>query len=242
MAQRIQIFNGARGKGKTKGKKKRPAANLGGLSFMFNGRGGKVSSKKTKGKKKSKGNPSHQYRASSRRKGHKNSGRRSGRRNGMREGRAGFGGLAETVIAGGITAVLPGIILSNFLPQYNSGLMGYVGDVVIGGGLSWLAGRFVSKGAFNGGITGTVAAIAIRASQDLSAAPHLAVSADVRDAQAAKAAAPGVSGARRMGTTVSYPFLVPQPGFGAQPAAALVPAAAAAQPAMGRTMDRRRRY
>lgn len=205
MPDRITIFNGKQRSGKRKTSGHGPKKKKNGMSFLFNG--AKHMSNK---KKKRKSHGPNTHRSTRRFKSRGSHGPKKGaRRNaGFRER---TGGTAEFLISAGVTALLPGLLLENFAPQWNSGIIGYVVEGAAGLGLSWLGGRFFGRRTFDGGLAGTVAALSIRGAQDLRATPVKAVAANVRDAQAN---APSVSGMGRMGTTVQWPF--PQPQIYAQ--------------------------
>lgn len=176
--QRIQIFNGRSGK-KNKGQKK--SKNPATMSFLFNGRGQSMS-KKNKGKKRNHGsNPSRRH---SKGRHHHKHGRNAFPRT---EGRGGTGGEAISLASAALTALIEEAILGYF-PTFNSGVLGYVGDIAIGAGLFFLGG-FMSRNVARGAVYGTGVKLAIRVGQDIGLTSPAAVSANYRDAQAAAAAA-----------------------------------------------------
>lgn len=213
MAQRIQIFNSRRSGKKTKGKRKKGSRrNAGGLSFLFNGKGANMS-KKRKSRGKRKPNPFRSRRTKGFRKGRGNPSLAKSSRE----------GTMNVLIEGGSGALASGLgshlISEFFLSQFNSGITSYLITAAIGGGIAWAGGKFIGKRFFYGGLAGTVLAVGYRVVEDMGATPAKAVSADVRDAQAAQASsgggAPAVSGmgrrgVRGLGTIVPFPFNVPQ--------------------------------
>lgn len=164
MAQEIRIQ--ANGKNQAKN-----------LSFLFNGkRGSKVANKKTKKKKSTHHrNP---FRGKGRGKSYK-----SHHRNPFREKRGGKGGTVETVLGTVSAVVLPELIEGmSFFASWNSGIMGYVLDVVIGGGIMYAGGKFVGRGFSDGALGGITAKLSFRAMQDIGTSPANAIHANVRDA------------------------------------------------------------
>lgn len=173
------------------------------LSFLFNGKRGSTVAHKTKKKKKSgKKNPFYgQHRGTHKGRPH---------RNPMKEGRAGIGGDIETVL-GAVAAAVGSDLIENSFPQFNSGLMGYLADAVLGGLILWGGGRFVGKRFANGALAGVAVKISIRALQDIGSSPANAIAANIRDAQAAAPAAaqqqPPAQGP--MGRPVAWNFPIP---------------------------------
>jgi hypothetical protein len=197
MAQEIRI--------QANGKKRRGKGNL---SFLFNGSRKMAKSKKGRKKGKRPGkNPFAGHRRGTR-------GRRGGR-NPFREGRSGMGGDVETILGAVAASVVPDLVETNLLPQFNSGFMGYIADAVLGGIVLWGGGKFVGKNFAKGALAGVAVKVSIRALQDIGSSPHNAIAANVRDAQAAAASTSNGNGtttpaAPQMGTTVAWPFRQPQ--------------------------------
>lgn len=259
MAGRIQIFNGRRSGKKIKGKKRRAHGNAGGLNFLFNGGKGAKMSKKRKGRKKSHPNPSRSRRHY---KGRRNTHHLRHRHN------VGHEGVSNVLIEGGGGALAAGLgshlIAESFLAAWNSGFVGYAITALIGGGISWVGGKFIGKRFFYGGLAGTVLAVGYRVVEDMGVTPAKSVAADVRDAQANAASSgapagpmgdPGRRRLGRMGTVVPFPFNVPQTyqvvngqlvpvGGGTAPAAPGGGSVYAGQAGLRgpRTIDRRLRY
>lgn len=188
------------------------------LSFLFNGGGSsKVTHKKTS-KKKGK-RPGHNP---MRPKHH--AGKRPGR-NPFRPERGGMSGDVATVIGAVSASVIPDLIETSLLTQWNSGFMGYVADAVLGGAIMFVGGKFIGRDFAKGAVAGVAVKISIRALQDVGSSPHNAIAANVRDAQAnqasnaAPAGAPPAMGAPkayRFQPPPSYPML-PGGGYGTTP-------------------------
>jgi hypothetical protein len=243
MAQhRIQIFNGKKRKGRTKGK--RPKSNP--LSFLFNGGANMASKKRGKGRRnrRASSNPGRKYRGRM---------KRHTRSNPFREGRQGMGADFESIAATAVTVATAQLVEGTALSAWNSGIAGYGLDLAIGAGLFFLAGKMVSKRAASGVIGGTVANVVLRGLSDMRATPHVAVQANVRAAQAVTpgpgvSGYPGYGGMSGMGTTVPWPFRQPQiyanlPGSAALPFPVSAPPPAVANGGgygngMGRLMSR----